>query len=76
MRPTDFSDFVASVQRDLPEVAVDRRDEEVAALGERTCAGLRSGKKSATVVNEIRAQGVPDPQARQLLALARVTACP
>ncbi|MEV4410076.1 DUF732 domain-containing protein [Actinoplanes sp. NPDC049598] len=70
MRP-----FVAAVQRDLPEITIDRRDEEVAALGEQACKGLAAGRKAPAVVRELRAQGIPDLQAKKLFALASTTAC-
>jgi uncharacterized protein DUF732 len=68
--------FVAAVRRDLPEVALDRRDEEVEALGEQACAGLRSGKTGAVVAGEIGAEDVAPADARELVTLARSTACP
>ncbi|WP_245923268.1 DUF732 domain-containing protein [Paractinoplanes atraurantiacus] len=64
------------MQRDLPEVAIDRRDEEVAAFGEQACRGLAAGKKAPAVVREFRAQGVSGPQAKRLFALASNTMCP
>ncbi|XVV09311.1 DUF732 domain-containing protein [Actinoplanes sp. CA-131856] len=72
----DLRAFVAAVQRDLPDVAIDRRDEEVAAFGEQACRGLAAGKKAPAVVREFRAQGVSSAQAKRLFALASNTVCP
>jgi hypothetical protein len=72
----DLSRFVAAVRQELPEITVDRRDEEVATLGQQTCDAVAAGKKTAVVVREIRAQGVDGPQAQRLVTLARDTACP
>jgi hypothetical protein len=72
----DLSRFVAAVREELPEVTVDRRDEEVATLGQQTCDAVAAGKKTAIVVSEIRAQGVDASQAQRLFTLARATACP
>jgi hypothetical protein len=68
--------FVAAVQRDLPGVALDRRDEEVEALGEQACAGLEAGKTDTAVAGEIGAEEVTAADARKLVTLARSTACP
>jgi hypothetical protein len=68
--------FVAAVQRDLPDVALDRRDEEVEALGQQACAGLRSGKTDTAVAAEIGEEEVTPADARKLVTLARSTACP
>jgi len=67
--------FVAAVQRQLPDVALDRRDEEVEALGEQACAGLRAGKTDTAVAGEIGEQEVAPADARKLVTLARSTAC-
>ncbi|MEU8818346.1 DUF732 domain-containing protein [Actinoplanes sp. NPDC048796] len=64
------------MQRELPEVALDRRDEEVAAFGEQACRGLAAGKRAPAVVREFQRQGVPGAQAKLLFALASNTACP
>ena len=68
--------FVAAVQKQLPGVALDRRDEEVEALGEQACAGLRAGKTDTAVAGEIGAADVAPADARKLVTLARSTACP
>ena len=68
--------FVAAVQQHLPDVALDRRDEEVEALGQEACAGLRAGKTDTAVAGEIGAEDVTPADARKLVTLARSTACP
>jgi hypothetical protein len=67
--------FVAAVQRQMPEIAVDRREEEVAAIGELACASRAAGKRKAAVVAEIEEAGVSAADARKLLTLAEATAC-
>ena len=67
---------MARVREKLPEVVVDRRDDEVAALGEQTCAGVTKGRPDAATVGEIQRQGLTPADARALLALAKATACP
>ncbi|MET0417685.1 MAG: hypothetical protein ABW022_16865 [Actinoplanes sp.] len=67
--------FVAAVQRQLPQFAMDRREEEVAAIGEVACASRASGKRTAAVVAEIEDAGVTKAEARKLLTLAEDTAC-
>ena len=68
--------FVAAVQRDLPSLAVDRRDDELAALARQACAGLAAGRSADAVVTEIRAAGVDRAGARRLIRLAIATVCP
>ena len=67
--------FVAAVQAKLPDVALDRRDEEVEELGRQACASLAARKKTATVVGELRKLGVDDADARKLIVVAKETAC-
>jgi hypothetical protein len=73
---TGFDRFVAAVQQQLPAVALDRRDEEVEALGEQACDSLAAGRKAAAVAGEISSEGVAAPDARKLVTLAGTTACP
>ena len=73
--PGGMDRFVARVRQELPQVAVDRRDEEVAALGEQVCASLAAGRGMAAVAGEIRDQGVVAGDARALVALAGAEAC-
>lgn len=67
--------FVAAVQRQLPEVAVDRRDEEIEALGRQACDVLAAGGKTATAARDLAGSGVTTAQAGKLVTLARSTAC-
>ncbi|GAA2705330.1 hypothetical protein [Actinoplanes palleronii] len=63
--------FVASVRQQLPELAVDRRDEEIADLGVAACASLRDGRKTV-----LTAYGVSPAQAHQLITVAHTDLCP
>ncbi|MBM2622633.1 DUF732 domain-containing protein [Actinoplanes sp. LDG1-06] len=72
----DLNQFVALVRERLPEFVIDRRDDEVAALGEQTCAALQQGRRDAAVVAVMHDEGVTTADARTLLALARRAACP
>jgi uncharacterized protein DUF732 len=67
--------FVAAVQEQLPAVALDRRDEEVEALGTQACDALAAGDNVPAVAGELSAQGVTSADAEKLIALARSTAC-
>ncbi|GAB2603408.1 hypothetical protein Aab01nite_48380 [Paractinoplanes abujensis] len=72
----DMTRFVAAVRERLPEVVIDRRDEEIAALGEQTCAELKRGRKNAAMVTAMTDQGLAATDARTVLRLARTAACP
>jgi Protein of unknown function (DUF732) len=67
--------FVAAVQRKLPDVAMDRRDEEVAALGRTACDRLAAGSSPAAITHDLADQGITPAEAHTLLSLARTTAC-
>ena len=67
--------FVARVQQELPQVAADRRDEELAALGEQMCASLAAGRGTAAVAGEMQDQGVVAADDRALVASARAEIC-
>lgn len=67
--------FVAAVQRKLPDVALDRRDEEVEELGEQACDALGKGRGATAAAGEVGAQGVSPADARALVGLARDTLC-
>jgi hypothetical protein len=67
--------FVAAVQRKLPGVALDRRDDEVEDLGEQACAALGHGRSAASVTHEVAARGVTSADARMLVGLARDNLC-
>lgn len=67
--------FVAAVQQRLPDVALDRRDEEVEDLGVQACDALGSGHSATAAAGEIAGQGVAPADARTLVGLARSTLC-
>ncbi|MFD0524880.1 DUF732 domain-containing protein [Paractinoplanes durhamensis] len=67
--------FVAAVQKQLPEVALDRRDEEVEQLGQQACDALAAGRKATAVAGELSEQGVTSTDAGKLVALAGSTMC-
>lgn len=67
--------FVAAVQRKLPEVALDRRDDEVEDLGERACEALGAGRSATAAAGEVAEQGVTPSDARALVGLARDDLC-
>jgi hypothetical protein len=54
---------------------VDRRDEELAELGQQTCDLLAAGKNTTAVVGELGGQGIAEADARRLVVLAEDTAC-
>lgn len=72
----DPAEFVAAVQRTMPGLTLDRRDEEIAALAQQACAALAAGRSAAAVVTEVRAFGTDRAGARQLIKLAVGTVCP
>ena len=72
---TGLDRFVAAVQAKLPDVALDRRDEEIEELGRQACTALAAGKKPASVAGELRSLGVAEADAGKLIALAKNTAC-
>lgn len=74
--------FVAAVRQALPEVAADRRDEEVAAVADQACSALAGGEDADAVVTRTRTLGTLDAEAtdqataRELIKLAIDTVCP
>ena len=74
--------FVSVVRERLPEVAVDRRDDEIAAVAGQACASLAAGDDAETVVAGTRSLGTADAEAvdhataRELIKLAIDTVCP
>jgi hypothetical protein len=68
--------FAAAVQRELPELVLDHRDEEIVALAEQTCAALAAGRSAGAVVAGVRTFGTDRAHARQLVKLAIGTVCP
>lgn len=67
--------FVAAVQRTLPRVALDRRDEEVEELGKQACDALRSGGGTKAAAGTVADEGVTASDSRTLVALARDDLC-
>jgi predicted small lipoprotein YifL len=74
--------FVDVVRAKLPDIAVDRRDEELQAVADRACAALADGTGADAIVAETRSLGTPDAEAtdqataRELVKLAIDTTCP
>jgi hypothetical protein len=74
--------FVAVVRSRVPEVALDRRDEEIAAVAQQACASLAAGTSADALVAETRSLGTADAEAtdqataRELIKLAIDTVCP
>lgn len=74
--------FVAAVRAKLPEIATDRRDEEIGAIAEQACAGLSAGLTGDQIVAETRTLGTEDASAtdqataRELIKLAIDKVCP
>ena len=75
-------DFVSTVKAKLPQVAADRRDEEIALVAEQACAGLAAGLAGDQVTAETRTLGTQDAAAtdeataRELVKLAIDVVCP
>jgi hypothetical protein len=67
--------FVAAVQQKLPDVALDRRDEEVEDLGEQACDALEGGRSATAAAGAVAEQGVEPADARTLVGLARTDLC-
>ena len=74
--------FVTAVRAALPEVAADRRDEEISSIAEQACAALSRGSSADDVVAQTRSLGTVDAEAtdhataRELIKLAIDTVCP
>jgi hypothetical protein len=74
--------FVATVQERMPTVAADRRDEELEAVAEQTCALLASGTDAKTIAAVARTLGTADPAATdratagRLVKLSITEVCP
>ena len=81
--PAAASAGFAEVVRDrVPEIAVDRRDEEIQAIADQACADLAGGEDADAVVAGTRTLGTSDAEAtdqataRELIKLAIDTTCP
>jgi hypothetical protein len=70
---TPARSFVPAVRERLPEVAVDRRDEEIQAIADRACAALAGDQEAAEVLAATESRSAT---ARQLVRLAIDTTCP
>jgi hypothetical protein len=74
--------FVELVRAKLPEIATDRRDEEIQAIADTACAELGAGKEPDAIVAGTRSLGTLDAEAtdqataRELIKLAIDTTCP
>jgi len=79
---TGIAGFVAIVQARMPEIAVDRRDEEIAGIARRACAALADAEEADAIVAETRTLGTGHARAtnrstaRELIRLAIDTVCP
>ncbi|MEU4428479.1 DUF732 domain-containing protein [Actinoplanes sp. NPDC024001] len=67
--------FIAAVRGQLPEVAVDRRPEEITEMGDAACAAMAGGQRRAAAASEITEYGVTAGDARELVVLARSFLC-
>jgi hypothetical protein len=74
--------FVTTVQKRMPKVVADRRDEELEAVAEQSCALLASGADARTIAAVARTLGTADPYAtdlstaHRLVKLSIATVCP
>jgi hypothetical protein len=67
--------FVAAVRRKLPDVVLDRRDEEVEDLGKQACDAFKGGRSATAVARAVAGEGVAPADARTLVGLARTDLC-
>jgi hypothetical protein len=75
-RAAAAASFADAVRGRLPEVAVDRRPEEITEIGGAACAQLATGQRRGAAVDEVTGYGVADADARELVRLARTFLCP
>ncbi|PRY33460.1 DUF732 domain-containing protein [Pseudosporangium ferrugineum] len=74
--------FIGTFREKLPELALDRRDDEIALIAEQACASLAANAPAGTVVAGTRSLGTIDAEAtdqataREIIKLAIDTACP
>jgi hypothetical protein len=69
--------FVADVRTQVPQVAVDRRDEEIEEIAQQACPSLKAGRNAAVIVTDVeRMVGVDKATAEKLIRLAIDTVCP
>jgi hypothetical protein len=66
-RPADnaagLAEFVAVVQDQLPQLAAERTDDEIAAVAVTACAGLAAGLPADTIVAQAQSLGTLDAEA-------------
>jgi hypothetical protein len=74
--PTVSPGFVAVVQRTMPDLVLDHRDDELLTLARQACAALAAGRSADAVVAEVRTFGTDRASARKLVRLAITTVCP
>ncbi|MBG0562321.1 DUF732 domain-containing protein [Actinoplanes aureus] len=67
--------FLAAVRGQLPEVAVDRRPEEITEIGDAACTSLAAGQRRASAAADLIGYGVSNADARELVILARAFLC-
>jgi hypothetical protein len=73
--------FVATVRDRLPEIAADRRDEEISGIAVQACAELAAGRPADRIVSATRSLGTLDAEAtdqataRELIKLAIDKVC-
>jgi hypothetical protein len=72
----DTSGFVTAVQDRLPEVAIDHRDEELAAIAGQACTSLAAGAGARAVVADTERFGTDEAAAHELIKLAIDNVCP
>lgn len=72
----ETSGFVAAVQNRLPEVAVDHRDEEIAAIAGQACTSLAAGAGARTIVAGTERFGTDEATAHKLIRMAIDNVCP
>ena len=68
--------FAAAARRELPELLVDHRDEEILAAAQQACTGLAAGRSAGAVVAGVRTIGTDRAGARELVRLAIPAVCP
>ncbi|OJF13924.1 DUF732 domain-containing protein [Couchioplanes caeruleus] len=72
--------FVEAVRDKLPRIALDHRDEEIAAIAEQACSSLAGGDDAGAIVAATRdlagAAATDRATARRLVKLAIDTVCP
>ena len=76
VRTGDAEKFVSAVHASLPQVTLDRRDDELTDLGLELCAALAAGRGAPAAAAGLADYGVEAADARRLAGLARTELCP